>query len=405
LKVLFISNILPNPQNPTNSSFITSRMKTLKSFGILFDIYGFVPKDTFLVKVLKNLLRKKTIFNFFDSSYEVNGINYKYEKFNHTLIDVFNSKVLNRKHSNIKYCEELENKLFDKVKDERFDLVHTHALGNLPGALMGKLLSEKLGIPHIVTCHMGDIKLEIPSLKEIYIDVLENAAKVIFVSNALLNKAKFYGYSDKNSVVIPNGFEPDIFKPLDKEKIKKDLRLDKKIVGFVGRLTRVKRADKLPEIFSYISSMYDAEFLVVGDGELREDIERECKKRRLKVKFVGVVPHEKLAYYMNAMDVMILPSRKESFGTVIIESQGCGVAVVGSSNGGIPEAIGDGGIVVEEGENFEKRFAQSVVKLLENPIDGSYLRKRAMGFPWENIVEKEIEVYNEVLNQFGGSNA
>ncbi|HBT50673.1 MAG TPA: hypothetical protein DEA49_00945 [Petrotoga sp.] len=108
---------------------------------------------------------------------------------------------------------------------------------------------------------------------------------------------------------------------------------------------------------------------------------------------------------MNAMDVMILPSRNEGFGAVVIEAQGCGVAVVGSSNGGIPEAIGDGGVVVEDGEDFEKRFAQSVVKLLEDPIDESYLRKRALGFSWENIVEKEIKVYNEALNRFGGSNA
>jgi glycosyltransferase involved in cell wall biosynthesis len=225
------------------------------------------------------------------------------------------------------------------------------------------------------------------------------------VSNALLNKAKSFGYAGENSVVIPNGIEPDIFKPLDKRKIKEELRLSKKVVGFVGGLKKVKRADKFPEIFSYISSIYDAEFLVVGDGELKEGIENECKKRRLKVKFVGGVPHEEVPYYMNAMDVMILPSRNEGWPCVVLEAQGCGVAVVGSGNGGIPEAIGDGGIVVEEGEDFEKRFAESVVKLLENPIDESYLRNRALGFSWENIVEKEIEVYNEVLNRFGGSNA
>ncbi len=65
-------------------------------------------------------------------------------------------------------------------------------------------------------------------------DVLENADKVIFVSNALLNKAKSFGYSGSNSVVIPNGIEPDLFKPLDREKIKRELELNKKVIGFVG---------------------------------------------------------------------------------------------------------------------------------------------------------------------------
>jgi len=304
-----------------------------------------------------------------------------------------------------KHNTELINSEGTFHKDQGFHIIHAHGMYDAPAGLVAKLLSQKLNIPYMVTCHGSDINLAMPKAKELYVDVLENAAKVIFVSNALLNKAKSFGYAGENSVVIPNGIEPDIFKPLDKEKIKKELGLSKKVVGFVGGLKKVKRADKLPEIFSYISSIYDAEFLVVGDGELRKGIENECKKRRLQVKFVGNVSHEDVPYYMNAMDVMILPSRNEGWPCVVLEAQGCEVAVVGSSNGGIPEAIGDGGVVVEDGEEFEKRFAESVVNLLENPIDEGYLRKRALGFSWENIVEKEIEVYNETLNRFGGSNA
>jgi len=96
---------------------------------------------------------------------------------------------------------------------------------------------------------------------------------------------------------------------------------------------------------------------------------------------------------------MILPSRNEGFGSVIIEAQACGVPVVGSSNGGIPEVIGDGGIVVEEGEDFEKRFAEAVVEMLKKPIDSGYLRERTLGFSWENIVKREVAVYEEVLKR------
>ena len=403
MKVLFITNLFPFPHNPTDGIFITNRLKTLQSFDMNFDIYGISYKDTFGVKLLKKILSKTNVSDTV-SFYEVNGIKYKYATFNRNVIDIFNSRVL-KKNNQIKDSKEVAKDLFDKIRGNKFNIIHAHGMFNPPAGLVAKLLSQKLGVPYVVTCHGSDIDLLMPKAKELYIDVLENAAKVIFVSKAVLNKAKSFGYGGKNSVVIPNGIKPDIFKPLDKEKIKKELGLERRIVGFVGNLVNEKRADKLPEIFSYISSIYDTEFLVVGDGELKENIENECKKRRLKVKFVGGVPHEEVPYYMNAMDVMILPSRNEGFGAVVIEAQGCGVAVVGSSNGGIPEAIGDGGVVVEDGKDFEKRFAQSVVKLLENPIDGSYLRKRAMGFRWENIVEREIAVYNEVLNSFGESNA
>jgi teichuronic acid biosynthesis glycosyltransferase TuaC len=403
VKVLFITNLLPYSHNPARGIFVTNRLKTMQSFNMDFDVYGIISKDSFGIKLLKKILSIPSV-NSSDSFYEIDGIKYKYAVFSRSLGDVFNSRVL-KKNNQIKDSKEVAEDLFDKIKDNEFNIIHAHGMYEPPAGLVAKLLSQKLSVPYVVTSHGSDINLAMPKAKELYVDVLENAAKVIFVSNALLNKAKSFGYAGENSVVIPNGIEPDVFKPLDKEKIREELGLSKKVVGFVGGLKKVKRADKLPEIFSYISSIYDTEFLVVGDGELREDIENECKKRRLKVKFVGSVSHEDVPYYMNAMDVMILPSRNEGFGAVVIEAQGCGVAVVGSGNGGIPEAIGDGGIVVEEGENFEKRFAESVVKLLENPIDGSYLRNRALGFSWENIVEKEIEVYNEVLNRFGGSNA
>jgi len=117
----------------------------------------------------------------------------------------------------------------------------------------------------------------------------------------------------------------------------------------------------------------------------------------LKVKFVGRVPNDEVPYYMNAMDVMILPSRNEGWPCVVLEAQACGVPVVGSSNGGIPEAIGDGGIAVEEGENFEKRFAEAVINLLENPIDSNCIREKALEYSWENIVKKEVKVYEEVV--------
>jgi len=395
VRVLFITNLFPFPHNPTSGIFITNRLKTLQSLDVNFDIYGITSKDTLGVKFLKKIL-SKTNLSLTDSFLEVNGVKYRYTSFSRSLGDVFNSRVL-KKNNQIKDSKEVAEDIFDKIRGNEFDIIHAHGMYGPPAGLVAKLLSQKLNIPYVVTCHGSDINLAMPKAKELYVDVLENAARVIFVSNALLNKAKSFGYVGENSVVIPNGIEPDIFKPLDKEKIKKELGLSKKVVGFVGNLINVKRADKLPEIFSYISSIYDTEFLVVGDGELRENIENECKKRKLKVKFVGRVSHEDVPYYMNAMDVMILPSRNEGFGAVVIEAQGCGVAVVGSSNGGIPEAIGDGGKVVEDGEDFEKRFAESVVKLLENPITGSYLRKRALGFSWENIVEKEVELYNEIV--------
>jgi len=100
---------------------------------------------------------------------------------------------------------------------------------------------------------------------------------------------------------------------------------------------------------------------------------------------------------MNAMDVMILPSRNEGFGAVVIEAQACGTCVVGSSNGGIPEAIGFEEFVVQEGENFEERSAEKVVWVLENGYEPNRFIERAKDYTWQSIVRREIKVYNAVM--------
>lgn len=148
-------------------------------------------------------------------------------------------------------------------------------------------------------------------------------------------------------------------------------------MGFVGNLAHVKRADKLPEIFHGVSKIIpNVYFIVVGDGPLKEIIEERTKD--LKITFTGRVKPGEVPYYMNAMDVMILPSRNKGFGCVVLEAQACGVPVVGSDNGGIPEAIGNGGTVIPDGQNFEEHFAKSVVAMLNNPIPSSKLRSRVL---------------------------
>jgi len=395
VKILVITNLFPYPGNETRGNFITNRLKALKKFNVDFNVFGTISQDSLFAKVFRKITGSARQEKYGDY-YEIDGIRYNYLSFDRRLYDIFSEYVLKKDYT-LEYAKELANKKYKLFVQEKYDLIHAHGMYTPPAGLVAELLSQKLNIPYVVTCHGSDINLLMENAKELYIDVLGNADKVIFVSNALLNKAKSLSYSGTNAVVIPNGIDPKIFKPLDKEKIKRELGLNKKVVGYVGNLKYVKRADKFSEIFENIALKQEVEFLVVGDGELRENVEKECRQKSLKVKFVGRVPNDEVPYYMNAMDVMILPSRNEGFGAVIIEAQACGVPVVGSSNGGIPEAIGDGGMAVEEGEDFEKRFADAVVELLKNPINSSYLRERALGFSWENIVKKEVKVYEEVV--------
>jgi len=282
--------------------------------------------------------------------------------------------------------------------DFQFDLIHAHGMYEIAAGEIAYLLARKHNKPFVVTLHGSDVNLLMPKRKQRYTEIFESASKCIFVSRALLEKAKSFGYSGKNAVVIPNGYDPEIFKPMDKEQLRRELGIHKEnthYVGFVGNLIPIKRADKLPEIFeSVVKNIPNVRFIIVGDGILKDKILKQMKD--LDVVFAGRVPQTEVAKYMNAMDVMVLPSRQEGFGAVVIEAQACGTCVIGSNNGGIPEAIGFQEYVVEEGDQFEERFAKRVIKLLKEGYDRNTFIKRSKSFTWEEILKREAETYYRV---------
>ncbi|HOJ24845.1 MAG TPA: glycosyltransferase [Bacteroidales bacterium] len=392
---LIFTNLFPYFNDTQGGSFITNRLMIFKSLNIDFNVYAIIPDDTYFVKLLKKYSGKK-IFDNTKNNFELNGINYNYIKIHRNLLNVIKERTIREKIF-LQYSNHILKILYDQIKNQNYNLIIAHGMYDPPAGLIAKIFSEKLNIPYIVNCQGSDINYKMQLSPELYIDVFENAAKVVFVSNAILDKAKDYGYSGNNAIVSPNGVDLDNFKLLDKNKIKIELGLKNKVVGFVGNLLPVKRADKLPEIFYEINKQKEVDFLVVGDGPLKKEIEQRCKEKNLNVLFTGKIPHDEIPKYMNAMDVMILPSRNEGFGAVVIEAQSCGVPVVGSDNGGIPEAVGNGGIIVKEGDYFEKRFATAVIELLDNPIDSETLRQRSLSFSWQNIVNKELEIYEKLI--------
>lgn len=392
---LIFTNLFPYFNDTQGGSFITNRLMIFKSLNIDFNVYAIIPDDTYFVKLLKKYSGKK-IFDNTKNNFELNGINYNYIKIHRNLLNVIKERTIREKIF-LQYSKHILEILYDQIKNQNYNLIIAHGMYDPPAGLIAKIFSEKLNIPYIVNCQGSDINYKMQLSPELYIDVFENATKVVFVSNAILEKAKDYGYSGNNAIVSPNGVDLDNFKLLDKNKIKLELGLKNKVVGFVANLLPVKRADKLPEIFYEINKQKEVDFLVVGDGPLKKEIEQRCKEKNLNVLFTGKIPHDEIPRYMNAMDVMILPSRNEGFGAVVIEAQSCGVPVVGSDNGGIPEAVGNGGIIVKEGDYFEKRFATAVIELLDNPIDSETLRQRSLSFSWQNIVNKELEIYEKLI--------
>ncbi|MFQ5611541.1 MAG: glycosyltransferase [Anaerolineae bacterium] len=159
----------------------------------------------------------------------------------------------------------------------------------------------------------------------------------------------------KPLVVIPQlGVDPDHFSPQHGEEIRRSLGVAAFTVGYAGRLVPEKGLMLLLEALSQLDCEW--RWLIVGRGPLKASLEQEARKCGLgqRLVWIDTVPHVEVPRYLSAMDVLVLPSQttpswKEQFGHVLIEAMACGVPVVGSDSGAIPEVIGDAGLIFPEG--------------------------------------------------------
>ena len=170
-------------------------------------------------------------------------------------------------------------------------------------------------------------------------------ANVISVSQAvadhLLTKSR----------VIPNAYRSDLFRKLDGvEKIPRS-------IVFVGRLIPDKGVETLLRAAALLHSEGLLDRLtIIGDGRQREDLEVLAADLEIHglTHFTGQLSGQFLVEQLNSHEFMVIPSRwDEPFGLVALEGIACGCIVVGTSGGGLPEAIGRAGRIFQNGNEQE----------------------------------------------------
>ena len=283
-----------------------------------------------------------------------------------------------------------------------FDLIHSHFTWS--AGYVGAKLKEKYNVPFIVTAHGYDI-YDLPFRDEEWGEKIEyvlNAADyIITVSNSNLECIK--NLNVKTPVkVIPNGFNNDMFYPVDSNECRKTLRLplDKKIVLTVGNLKEIKGHKYLIEAMKdVVKQKKDTLCIIVGAGKLKNKLGKQVKKWRLEnhVKLVGGRPHDEIPIWMNACDMFVLPSLNEGNPTVMFECLGCGKPFIGTTVGGEPEIItSDNYGLLREPAN-PKALAEKILSALDKEWDREKIRKYAERFSGEDIAGEIIKVYETLL--------
>jgi L-malate glycosyltransferase len=269
------------------------------------------------------------------------------------------------------YTLALASKMVEVAKFEHLDLLHVHyAIPHASSAYLAKQMingSQKLKIS--TTLHGTDITLVglEPSFLPLVKFSIEESDGVTAVSRFLKEKTLTNYDINKEIEVIPNFVDTKLFKPMQDNCIRKRLAAEgEKILIHTSNFRQVKRVPDVIKIFDIVQKEIPSKLLLVGDGPERSDCERLARQLDLtdKIKFLG--KQEGLVEILSCSDLFLIPSQSESFGLAALEAMACGLPVISSSVGGLPELVrhNETGFIAEIGD--VERMAKYAIDLLTN---------------------------------------
>ena len=229
-----------------------------------------------------------------------------------------------------------------------------------------------------------------------------------------------YGADSRKIEIIPPGVDLEVFNPLPREAVFDRLEQDpcSRVILFVGRMDPVKGLDTLLRALAQVLDRdpdlaEHACLCVVGGDRVDEDPRRlseeqariDALARELglvdSVKFLGALPQDLLRLWYNAAEVVVVPSRYESFGMVALEAMATGTPVIASDVGGLSTLVRDGrtGFLVPDDD--PEALAAKLMPVLALPeihdTLGEHGIATAEGYGWPSIAERIDELYDRVL--------
>ncbi|CUU04023.1 N-acetyl-alpha-D-glucosaminyl L-malate synthase BshA [Candidatus Kryptobacter tengchongensis] len=305
------------------------------------------------------------------------------------------------------YTDALASKIIDVARFNKLDIIHVHyAIPHATSAILAKMiLNNKIKV--ITTLHGTDITLVglEPSFTPVVRFGIEASDGVTAVSKYLRETTISTYNINREIEVIPNFVDTETFKPSKNPQLRKRIApKDEKILIHVSNFRKVKRVQDAVKVFDLVRKKIPSKLVFVGDGPERSDAENLCRQLKLYDDVVFLGKQEALHEILCSADIFLLPSQMESFGLSALEAMSCGIPVIATNVGGIPEVVlhGETGYLTEVG-NVE-RMASYVIELLED--ENKYrefsekARERAEKLFDKNLIIPKYEIfYEKILNQ------
>jgi phosphoheptose isomerase len=305
-----------------------------------------------------------------------------------------------------------------------YDVVHANFWMS---GLVAAEIKQRLGIPFVVTFHaLGRVRRLYQGEEDHFPSArFSIEERVIAEADAIIAEcpqdqedlASLYHARSDKVVVIPCGFDPAEFWPIDRFVARRELGLPKQafIVLQLGRIVPRKGIDTVLKGFACLTCDVPtpAHLLVVGGESTALQTRAETEIGRLRriaadegvedrVSFLGRRSRERLRYYYNASDVFVTVPWYEPFGITPLEAMACGIPVIGSNVGGIKYSVADGetGYLIPARDH--EKLAQVLSYLQNRPAVRERLGQAGITrvnrlFTWQKVVAGISAVYDDVI--------
>lgn len=279
------------------------------------------------------------------------------------------------------------------MDEEPYNLATSHATW----------LADRRNVPLIFFTWQNLLRHYPPPFAWLEQAVYRRAARAIAGNGDAVDVLSEKGYYGPVSVIPQFGIDPDVFRPAETDASRPFT------IGYAGRLVEEKG---LLVLFDALAGLSDGwRFVARGSGPLRDALRARADARGISgaVDLLPPLPSTAMPHFYHGIDVLVLPSLTrpnwmEQFGRVLVEAMACGVPVIGSDSGEIPQVIGEAGIVVPEGD-----VTALCTALQRVMADAGYRRdlaragrQRAVArFTHTEIARRTWKVYREVLADAG----
>ncbi len=241
------------------------------------------------------------------------------------------------------YSLALTSKMVEVIRYEKLDLIHVHYA--IPHAISGYLAKQIIrktngDLKIVTTLHGTDITLVglEPSFQPLVKFSIEESCGVTAVSRFLKEKTITNYNIEKDIAVINNFIDSKLYKPREDDNFRNKIAPNnEKILIHTSNFRPVKRVQDVIHIFNKVHKEIPSRLILIGDGPDRSDCERLTRELNLQKEIYFLGKQDGLPEILGASDLFLMPSQSESFGLAALEAMSCGLPVISSSVGGLPE--------------------------------------------------------------------